>query len=1750
MKNLATIIFTLSVSLIYAQSHISASKMKGCAPMSVSFSNDLENVKTYLWDFGNGSASSLADPVALYDEIGTYNEQLTVVFNDYQTEIVSLAEPVNVINKPDAQFSISGNTFCNLENIIFKNTTTGAVSYIWDFGDGVTSTEVNPEHGYKNSGIYSITLVSYNEYGCPSVKIINDAINIKKLEGLDFSSNINGVCLDNATISFSSLSSYTSWLWDFGDGTQSTVANPTHKYTQIGKHNVTLTVVDINGCTASLLKTNFVEIFELPDIKVHISQTVICANENIEFINQTNNTKSISWVFNDDYTSSNGSFIRQFSAAGNYSFDVTVTNLNECTSSSTFSTVIQVLDAAPNTIEISEREGCAPFTTSFSNTTPDAIAYKWELNGLIFTTANFQHTFLNSGIYSIKAITEHVSGCTSILEYDTAIVVHESEIDISTADYAGCVPFGTSFELSNSNFTNITWDFGNGETSTLKSPSTRYTTPGVYEVKASFTNEYGCIETLALDKLVNVFDTLVNFVSPKTVYACNTLEIYFSGEMGKDFWQWDFGDGTTSDNINPTHKYNDAGIYIVSLVTNNNQGCQTSILEYNKIIVTDIAVDLQAFILDSATCPNFSVQFENLTSYTDVLWDFGDGTTSTDLNPIHDYTGNGQFSAKLTVSDSIGCSKTKATIITSPWPYCVDPEEEGSLPEDSLLNIVYYHTIRSCTAPFEINFSNPKPNAVQWSWYFGDGATSQDSNPSHVYEELGEYLVDFVYTNSAGKTDSIMGYTTVIMQEPLINFEFAIQQSCGGVDVDFFNTDPTLVDWKWNLGNGKISTDKDPKETYPVDAVYQVSLDAVNSSGCVGKTVKNIVFGNPYKQYDYPTNLCLGDSLTINHNLQFYESYEWDFGDGTKQTATYPNHFYTNSGAYIITLNAISKDGCTQTFNLPHLVDVNNPIAGFEIVGEKHGCNNLLVSFKNLSSESEEWLWNFGNGITSQDENPKIEFGIGSYTVELIARKNGCSNTISYNGFIVVDSINADFQFTEDKICLPATVTFSDQSINALEWLWDFGDGSQSIDKNPIHVYSVHPTKDVTLQIKNANGCISQVTKSLNTFFKPDFSVDKYNICIPDQITFRSNTLNAIDWFWDFGDGKTSSSENPIHTYDQQGEYSVKLITQSASGCYDTLVQENVINAMDVKAHFVANVAEGTCAPILVDFENQSSGATKYEWNFGDGSTNERKDPFHVYTMVGHFDVRLVASNDHGCSNEFSINNLVTTNGPQANFSISDSIVCDPSMIQFSDMSESAIKWEWFFGDGTSSDTQNPEHQYAKAGSYIVSLMATDDLGCIELVKSDSIKVYPTPKANFSIDEYDHCIPFTVDITNSSIELKNETFVWDFGNDKQSNSDVPSLVYNKPGSYQISLTVTNESTCSNTFTYPKEIIARDTTRITEPEVFELSVTGDSRITLINKPYSKNNFKYHVVHRTKDILEGYSIIDTIRNASASIFEDESVRPNKNSYAYQIKSYAYCQTSDEATQITTYKSIHIEVESKENGITVSWTPYMGHSFDQYVVYRKQENTEWSKIGTVLPSETNFVDTEDLCPTEYTYKIVAEHLNGLTYYSQSNSHSQSPFRNVFKDQKVEIVRSTVENEAVFTEWKAPEIGPEKVVYYQIWRSLDEQGYELIDEIPKGISNYYDQQVDVAKNNYYYLVDIVNECDIQTLKSNLGSSILLQKQTDQYINRIFWSPYKEWPDGVSKYLIQRKNEFDKWETIETVPSTQKEFTIDLNND
>ncbi len=1759
MKFINTLFLSLITLTAYSQSSvIQATNYQGCVPLPVSFDANLTNVKAYNWDFKNGDVSSIAAPSILFETVGEFNVSLTVTYNDNKQETFNIANPIKVADKPTPNFTIATSEYCNDTPITFTNITSNASSFLWDFGDGESSTQINPNHAYDNGGVYTVSLIAYNDLGCAGLLVKQNLVKINEVDGLTISTNKTSACMGSSTIEFNSPDTYTSWLWDFGDGKQATTSSVNHTYTAAGKYNVSLQVVDKNGCTASIIKNNYIEIKATPAPSITYSDSLLCVGGQISFENKTASTESVLWSFSDGFSSDENSISRTFDTPGVYNLVVTITGENGCSTQLIKNQLIRVVDVQTPDIKITNTVGCSPLTSNFINNTPDAVAYDWEVDGVNYTSKSFNHIFEQPGTYTIVAKTVYNSGCVNTNTYESLVVVNDDKISIAADNYTGCQPMTTQFSFSNNNISNIVWDFGNGKTSNALTPTVKYNKSGQYTVTATYTNEYGCIKTISLNKPIIVNKNSINYSTPdKPIYTCEAVNVYFKGGMGKDFWEWDFGDGSTSDQMNPSHFYSEPGSYNVSLKTNNVFGCTSEIENYNLIIVSQISASFTSAIIDTlAGCPNFTIQFENTTTNAvKYLWRFDGGITSTSPNPVASFATNGQVSAYVTAWDDNGCYSTTSELIAAPWIYCeVDFDGPGgsTILPDSLFD--YHNFINLCSAPTEIKFANPASDAKSWNWDFGDGTKSTEKTPSHVYQNEGIYHVDIIVEFNNGNIDTLESYTEVVIQSPDIDYDYVVNEVCGNYEVQFSSLDSDASFWDWDFGDGTNSDEKDPVKIFTNSGVFQVQLKTRDTLTCEVQIVKNVIIGNPYLQFDYSSNICQGETISIKHNIEGFNKFSWDFGDGVIVNTEEPSHVYAKRGTYSVKLTLEDKSGCFKEIELPNPVVVNDPVADFEITGKDTGCNSLPVKFKNNSIGANNWQWFFGNDSTSNNKNPTITYSSGTFDVTLIAGQTGCYDTLRKNNLIQVDYINADFSFTQNQVCLPSEVVFTDKSTNAISWHWDFGDGNFSTAQNPIHSYTTVPGKPVILTIENGTGCKTKINKYLNPFYKPDFTSDVVSGCEPLEVNFNADNKNTISWFWDFGDGNTANTKTVSHVYETKGNYTVKLISESKSHCYDTLIKENYINVEGVKSLFKANYSESTCVPFVVSFDNQSVGAIRYQWIFGDNSTSSSPNPVHIYSTVGEFDVSLVSFNSAGCSDTLTLKNLVNATGPDTDFGMSDTSVCYPQPIQFYDKSASSNSWKWFFGDGNISELQNPEYTYTKPGRYEITLLATDMNGCQQIASSKYVNVVPVPEAKFDVDDYDYCLPVTINVNNLSTNLQNESFTWDFGNDYETDSINPIVTYNQPGMYTISLLVTNDDICDDTFIYKKEITVYDTAYREQPNVFVLTVANDESIEMQYEPYQYNNFKYEVVYKNKNALEVFEVCDTLRHSNSMKYNDSDVFTMKNSYAYKVQSHLYCNVPAPIEELITYKSILLTStisETIDNDIHLSWTAYKGHSFDNYSVIRSQDSGPWKDIDKVSSETLSYTDTEDLCPGIYHYKILAVNLDNNEYYSASNTIEASPKENVFLDQKVDVIRTTIEeNKYTYTEWKDPEIGPDKVLFYEILKSTDGVNYESIDKVPKGINSYFDQDVDIESKQYTYKIAVTNTCDVIGKESNTGSSINLQKQTDQYKNKLFWTPYSGWESGTSKYLLQRLNEYGQWEVVQIIDSTQVEHIIDLSKE
>ena len=223
----------------------------------------------------------------------------------------------------------------------------------------------------------------------------------------------------------------------------------------------------------------------------------------------------------------------------------------------------------------------------------------------------------------------------------------------------------------------------------------------------------------------------------------------------------------------------------------------------------------------------------------------------------------------------------------------------------------------------------------------------------------------------------------------------------------------------------------------------------------------------------------------------------------------------------------------------------------------------------------------------------------------------------------------------------------------------------------------------------------------------------------PLKVQFTDKSANSpTSWKWSFGDGTYSTDQNPAHTYNKQGKYTISLTVKNAKGSNTATKSSHINVAAPLKSPVTAFSASPTSgnAPLKVQFTDKSTGTpTKWKWSFGDGTYSTSKNPAHTYNKAGKYTVSLTSSNSAG-SNTLKksgyINVAAPLKAPVAAFSASPRSGKAPLKVQFTDKSaNSPTSWKWSFGDGTYSTSKNPAHTYSKAGKYTVKLTVKNAKG-------------------------------------------------------------------------------------------------------------------------------------------------------------------------------------------------------------------------------------------------------------------------------------------------------------------------------------------------------------------------------------------------------------------------------------------------------
>jgi PKD repeat protein/glucose/arabinose dehydrogenase len=623
-----------------------ASTNTGNAPLAIQFTgststDDKNNIVEYLWDFGNGDTSTTADPNYSFTQGGTYNVTLTVTDGDgYQNQSVPIEIIVN--GAPVAVASadiVSG--IAALEVAFTGDQSTdaeGLITYAWNFGDSANSTEVNPVHVFASAGTYNVVLTVTDEGGLVDTDTITIvvtpnmapiAVASADVTNGDAPLNVNFIgdqsTDDDVVVSYS---------WDFGDGTSSVIANPTHTFNVEGTYTVILTVTDVGGLedtTTLTITANRVNGAPLAIATANVNQGE--APLEVSFIgDQSTDDVGIvtySWNFNDGAISSEANPVHTFVNAATYNVVLTVTDSDGLIDNETVIITVTPTNEAPVAVAQADiTQGDAPLEVNFSGnqSTDDTgiVSYNWDFgDGISVTDVDTVHTFTTAGIYEVTLTVTDAAGLQDmgiISITVTEVSMNMPPIAVVSANVTeGLAPLEVTFAGDQSTddvgITTYNWDFGDGTTSSEANPVHTFSTVGSYDVMLTVTDDGALQDTDVIS--ITVTDIIENMApvavaNADVIEGLAPLEVIFAGDQSTDdvgitTYNWDFGDGITSIEVNPQHVFDVIGVYDVMLTVTDDQGLEST--ANITITVTEDNTVLEAPSFEFILAPNPSVEY-------------------------------------------------------------------------------------------------------------------------------------------------------------------------------------------------------------------------------------------------------------------------------------------------------------------------------------------------------------------------------------------------------------------------------------------------------------------------------------------------------------------------------------------------------------------------------------------------------------------------------------------------------------------------------------------------------------------------------------------------------------------------------------------------------------------------------------------------------------------------------------------------------------------------------------------------------------------------------------------------------------------------------------------------------------------------------------------------------------------------------------------------------------------------------------
>ncbi|MGC9308786.1 MAG: PKD domain-containing protein, partial [Thermoplasmatota archaeon] len=558
--------------------------------------------------------------------------------------------------------------------------------------------------------------------------------------------------------------------------------------------------------------------------------------------------------------------------------------------------------------------------------------------------------------------------------------------------------------------------------------------------------------------------------------------------------------------------------------------------------------------------------------------------------------------------------------------------------------------------------------------------------------------------------------------------------------------DGVIVQRYWDFGDGSNATSMNQAVThaYSDNGTFTVTLTVTDDDGNTGIATKTLTVLNmkPTATFTWkppePTDVDLvrfNGSRSVDPDGDII-NYTWDFGDGTTGYGENVTHRFADTGTYNVTLTVTDDDGETGIKVMEILIGNAPPVPAILFSpGDPSTADSIMFNGSGSidpDGEIVNYTWDFGDDTTGYGVAPRHSYADnGTYTVTLYVTDDQ-NDTASTSINVAVTNVppRVAFSYRPSRPDDISQTRFTDESFDPdgtiVSWQWTFDDGSTGTDRNPQHIFSENKVYTITLTVTDDDGATNTTTLEVEIFNVPPRPSFSYEPATPTDL----DTVQFIDtsgdpdgsitaWKWTFGDGNSSTAQDPSHAYTHDGLYTVTLAVTDDDGDTATETYSILIANVPPKVNFSYTPAEPTDTQDISftgDVSDPDGEITNYTWDWGDGSTSYGADATHRYADDGTYTVTLTAKDDDGDTTRYSRDVNVSNVAPTPSFTYEPDDPKTGKYVTFRDTSTDpdgdVVNATWYFGDGASQ--QNGDilsHQYDDEGTYEVTLIVTDNDG-------------------------------------------------------------------------------------------------------------------------------------------------------------------------------------------------------------------------------------------------------------------------------------------------------------------------------------------------------------------------------------------------------------------------------------------------------